>query len=512
MQTASKAARSKMKFGSGVYRFTNTTIYGGAFIEGMGRDATDFRPVAGNTGAFLTDLHAGAGDPYQGTPTHLKDLRLRGNTTDGVNSSLLFVPAASGWPNEYGLAPMLTDVGIEGDTASWTTNQGLGLVIMGGRYNCKAIRLFARYLRHNMVLEDNFDHHFIACQFVASVSHNVVLTRVQFTKFVQSHVSGAAMQLSGTQLADNIIILNSGNISLVQCSLDRGGRYAVNATSTLGPRGDMPITVIDCVFSVGASRTIGQPKRAYIYVNGAVYLSVINPSTADYGEWPPEVGYVKPPHFIFIEDNANERPVNLTHMYFEPGFEPWATALTNKPARMRFAGSAQTGLAGVAGAADMSQMDMVVNALAGEVAQRWGIGFSSFFVSLFLQNTLPRLGFLPSTGGTANRRGWMMDVQAGSREMRIAPANDAGDIVETGIVMRRAVSADWIDAMVLTMLTASRGAEGGTVLLEPTEADASFQLRGNGAGRLLITDLPTSAAGLPSGTLWNDAGTPRISP
>lgn len=58
--------------------------------------------------------------------------------------------------------------------------------------------------------------------------------------------------------------------------------------------------------------------------------------------------------------------------------------------------------------------------------------------------------------------------------------------------------------------------EGGTVGTSPTlsatgsDTDIHLRLQPKGAGTVVVPTLPKSAAGLPSGALWNDGGTVRV--
>lgn len=440
----------ELKAGRGRYYISGIDIPTKTHLRGEGKDKVSFILANGsNRSAFKLPLTDTAVGDFEQPILEGFFLNANGNAQTGTSYGIELPTAAFSLSTAYGSSVTMNGVHVESARSGslWSgTNRGAGFI-----NDC-----IFRYSLTDVVTINGYDWRIkggdIGGSGVGGSATGNCLTVA----------SGGALTLLGVNIFGapeiGLAISSSVNsfVDVIGCSLDLHGREALAASYVAGQR----VALIGG--RVGSNSKEGSGDYSHIrFSNNSTGHAIVG-TVFERGTMPAK-------HIVEFQGTCE--PILFNAVYPTGGSAPYDTFLTNDLSRLKFAGTGGGGWVGTQSDGSISMGVGSVETFKADAAQLL------LLRTLRMQGTSPRVWF-QETDAAADTGRHMFDVESG--ELRGFLVNDAENTF-----------AKWLS------LTRS-----GTAL-----GRLKFDVTG---GKLALAGLPTSAYGLSSGDIWNDAGTLKI--
>lgn len=442
----------ELKAGRGKYHMSGVDVPTKTRLRGDGRDKVTFILANGsNRSAFkipMTDV--GAGDFEQPL---FEDFFLdaNGNNQTGTSHGIELPSATFGLGDGYGSSITANRIQVESakSSAFWSgTNRNTGIV-----NDC-----IFRYSLSDVLVLNGYDWNFKG----GCVGGSGIGTAA--TGNTVTIGAGGAIAFLGTNIfsAPEIGVAISGFVNsyvhLLGCSLDLHGREALAASGATGQ------SVVVSGGRIGSNSKEGANTYPHVRFSNTGDGNAILGTVFERGD---------PAAKHLVEFQGACKPIGWRGLYGVGGEAPYATSLTNDFTKLKFAGSNDAGWFGPLSvdSAGVGYGDQILMKIEAELLQ--------IYKATRFQAETPRI-WLQETDAAANSGRYMLDVDAG--ELRLFLVDDA--------------ETTFVKVLSLTRSGTALGRLGLNVT----------------GGKFALPGLPTSATGLSSGDLWNDAGTIKIVP
>lgn len=441
-----------LKAGRGVYYISGVDLKTTTRLSGDGKDKVKF--VLGN-GSNRSAFRIPLTDPATGDFEQpiLEDFFVdaNGNAQSGTSYAVELPNAAFDMSTSYGSAVTMTRVQLESGRSGnlWSgTNRGAGFI-----NDC-----IFRYALNDVVTLNGYDWRIkggdIGGSGVGGSATGNALTLA----------SGGAIVLLGVnifsapQIGVAVSPLVNSFVDIIGCSLDLHGRQALSVSGAAGQR----VALIGG--RVGSNSKEAGNTYSHLLFSNTGSNNVVAGTLFERGS--PVAKHI-------AEFQGTCDPILWQGVYSSGGSAPFATALTNDFLKLKSAGA---GASGWVGPSSDNSFSMGFGS-----AEVWKAFADRFQINKEVrhQAATPRI-WLQETDAAANSGRYMLDVDAG--ELRLFLVDDA--------------ETTFVKVLSLTRSGTALGRLGLNVT----------------GGKFALPGLPTSATGLSSGDLWNDAGTIKIVP